>query len=166
MTINLRPATDSDVRELATWQYDPPYDVYDITMNPDKAVAYFLGPGVHCYTLLDGNDVAGYCTFGHDAQVPGGNYDEDGLDIGLGIEPARTGRGEGHRYVTAVVAHASATFELRQLRVTIASGNKRALRVWSGAGFAEISLFATSRVVMGSSAFVILALESTPTDRT
>lgn len=116
MTINLRPATDSDVRELATWQYDPPYDVYDITMNPDKAVAYFLGPGVHCYTLLDGNDVAGYCTFGHDAQVPGGNYDEDGLDIGLGIEPARTGRGEGHRYVTAVVAHASATFEPRQLR--------------------------------------------------
>ncbi|MEA2022670.1 MAG: GNAT family N-acetyltransferase [Actinomycetota bacterium] len=164
MTIELIPATDRDIREFAAWRYDPPYDVYDIDMDPDKAVDYFLEPDVHCHTLHDGTDVAGYCTFGYDARVPGGDYDEAGLDIGLGIEPARTGSGNGHRYVAAVVAHASAIFEPQQLRVTVAAGNKRALRVWSRAGFAEISRFATPRNMMGSNEFVILALNPTPAD--
>ncbi len=114
-------------------------------------------PDVHCNTLLKGNDVVGYCTFGEDGQVPGGNYDGAGLDIGLGIKPTRTGSGRGHHYAAAVIDHASTAFEFRQLRVTIATGNKRAVRVWSSAGFAEISRFATPRNVMGSDEFVILA---------
>ena len=161
MAITLRPASDSDIREFAAWQYDPPYDVYDIKMSPNEAVAYFLEPDIRCSTLLNGDEVAGYCTFGRDAQVPGGKYDADGIDIGLGIKPVRTGSGDGHRYVAAVVAHASVMFASQQLRVTIATGNKRALRVWSGAGFVEISRFATSRRIMGTNEFAILALEST-----
>ncbi len=163
MKINLRPAKGRDILEIAAWKYDPPYDVYDIDMDADKAVGYFLNPDVHCHTLIDGDDVAGYCTFGRDAQVPGGDYDEAGLDIGMGIDPVRTGTGNGHRYVAAVVAHASEIFHPRQLRVTIAAGNERALRVWSRAGFTEISRFATPRDMMGSNEFVILALEPTPT---
>lgn len=165
MTIKLRPATDSDIREFSAWNHDPPYDVYDIALSDGEAVIYFQDPEIHCYTILDGPNVAGYCTFGKDAQVPGGDYGEEGLDIGLGIEPARTGSGEGYRYVAAVVAHALATFEPRRFRVSIAVGNKRAIRVWSGAGFTEISRFVTPRHVMGSAEFVILALEPTATGR-
>ncbi|HZJ48691.1 MAG TPA: GNAT family protein [Acidimicrobiia bacterium] len=166
MTLVLRPATDDDVREFAAWQYETPYDVYNIAMSLDDAVAYFVDPAVRCYSLIDGSEVVGYCTFGGDAQVPGGNYDGDGLDIGLGIKPARTGSGEGHRYVSVVVDHAAATFGPRQLRVTIAVGNVRALRVWSRAGFAEISRFVTSRILMGSNEFAILAFEAPATGAT
>ncbi|MEN8182815.1 MAG: GNAT family N-acetyltransferase [Myxococcota bacterium] len=160
--VELRPATEQNVREFAAWHYDPPYDVYDIDMTPDDAVAYFLEPGINCHSLFDGNTMAGYCTFGHDAQVPGGNYDTEGIDIGLGVKPELTGAGKGNRFVEAVVAHALVTFDPAQLRVTIAAGNTRALRVWSDAGFSETSRFATSRDIMGSREFAILTF--TPTD--
>ena len=137
----MRPATEQDVREFAAWHYDPPYDVYDIDMAPDEAIAHFLEPGTHCHTLFDRNITAGYCTFGHDAQVPGG---------------------AGNRFVAAVVAYPLATFDPPQLRVTIASGNIRALRVWSGVGFSEISRFTTTRDIMGSGEFATLTL--TPPD--
>jgi uncharacterized protein YhfF/RimJ/RimL family protein N-acetyltransferase len=159
MTLHLRSATDSDIRVFAAWRYDAPHDVYDISMSASDAITYFSDPDVHCNTLLDGTDVVGFCTFGNDARVPGGNYDEAGLDIGLGIDPARTGLGEGHRFVAAVVGHAAAAFGPRQLRVTIAVGNVRATRVWSGAGFTEISRFTTPRVLMGSNEFAVLALD-------
>ncbi|MDK1019566.1 MAG: GNAT family N-acetyltransferase [Actinomycetota bacterium] len=166
MTIELRPATESDVRTFAAWNYDPPYDVYDIVLSVADAVVYFQEPDVHCYTLLEKNAIVGYCTFGHDARVPGGNYDGDGLDIGLGIEPSRTGSSKGRRYVTAVVAHALATFGPQRLRVSIAVANKRALRVWSGAGFTEVSRFLTAREQSEPAEFVILAHEPIKTART
>ncbi|NOX32016.1 MAG: N-acetyltransferase [Actinobacteria bacterium] len=158
----MRPATDQDVREFAAWHYDPPYDVYDIDMTPDEVVVSFLEPGVNCHSLFDGSVMTGYCTFGHDAQVPGGNYDTDGIDIGLGVKPERTGAGERNRVVAAVVAYALVTFDPPQLRVTIAAGNPRALRVWSDAGFSKVSRFTTTRDIMGSGKFAILTL--TPTD--
>ena len=159
MTIRLRPVADADIREFVTWRYDPPYDVYNIAMEPDEAAVYFLGADIHCHTLVDGDDVVGYCTFGHDAQVPGGDYNVDALDIGLGVKPSRTGSGAGHRYVAAAIALATEAFEPRQLRVTIAAGNERALRVWSNAGFAEVSRFATDSEMMGSTKFTILVRE-------
>jgi ribosomal-protein-alanine N-acetyltransferase len=160
--IELRPATERDVRVFAGWQYEPPYDVYDIDMTPDEAVSYFLEPGIACHTLFDGSITVGYCTFGHDAQVPGGDYDADGIDIGLGVKPEETGSGLGSRFVAAVVAYALANLDPPQLRVTNATGNLRAIRVWTVAGFSEVSRFGTTRNVMGSGEFAMLAL--TPTD--
>ncbi len=160
MPIRVRPATDADVREFAAWSYDPPYDVYDTRMDPDDAVDYFLGSDIHCHVLVDGDDVVGYCTFGRDAQVPGGDYEGEGLDMGLGVKPSRTGSGDGHQFIAAVVAYATETFEPRQLRVTIAAGNRRALRAWSGAGFTEVSRFGSAPEVMGSTEFVVLVCEA------
>jgi [ribosomal protein S18]-alanine N-acetyltransferase len=159
VSIELRPATEAAIRNFATWQYEPPYDVYGIAESPDEAVTYFLQSEIRCHTLWDGSELVGYATFGKDAQVPGGDYGVEGIDIGLGIEPDRTGLGNGHRFVAAVVAYASATFEHQELRVTIGAGNARALRVWSDAGFAEKSSFATSRIILGSNEFVVLSLD-------
>ena len=160
MTIKLRPATDGDVREFAAWRYEPPYDAYNITTDPTEAVEYFLGTDIHCHTLVDGAEIVGYCTFGRDAQVPGGDYTADALDLGLGVKPSRTGSGDGHRFVAAVVDHAIAVFSPRLIRVTIAAGNERARRVWSNAGFTEVSRFPTDRELLGSREFAILVRET------
>ena len=98
----------------------------------------------------------GSSRFGADARVPGGDYSDAALDIGLGIKPELTGRGLGGAFVEAVVAFARATFELGPRRVTIAAGNARALRVWSGRGFNEIQRFTSPETVMGSDEFVVL----------
>ena len=76
-----------------------------------------------------------YCCFGKEARVPGGNYREDALDMGLGVHPFHTGRGMGITYVGAVLEFAQNNFGQERYRVTVASFNKRALRVWSNAGF-------------------------------
>jgi GNAT superfamily N-acetyltransferase len=122
----------------------------------EEEVEYFLGADVHCQMLVEEGKVVGYCTFGRDARVPGGDYSAEAVDIGLGVEPSRTGSGDGRRFVAAVVDRAKEMFSPELLRVTIAAGNQRALRVWSNAGFGEVTRFATDQTLMGSNEFVIL----------
>ncbi len=47
----------------------------------------------------------GFCSFGADGQVAGGDYSGQCLDIGMGIWPDLTGRGNGKRYAQAVVSY-------------------------------------------------------------
>ena len=156
MAVEVRPATEVDVRVFSAWRYDPPYDVYSISQEPDAAVEYFLSSQVDCHVLVEGGDVIGFVTFGSDAQVPGGDYTKDALDIGLGIDPALTGRGSGRRYITAVVDFMQSAPCQRPLRVTIAAGNERALRVWRSIGFKETADFISPETVMGTKKFVML----------
>jgi len=152
----IRPVTEADVRDFATWRHEAPYDVYDITHPVDEAVEYFLRPTTGSHVIEADGELAGFITFGADARVPGGDYSDAALDIGLGIKPELTGRGNGAGYVEAVIAFARATFELGPRRVTIAAGNGRALRVWSRRGFNETQRFTSPEPVMGSDEFVVL----------
>jgi RimJ/RimL family protein N-acetyltransferase len=152
----IRSVTEEDIRDFVTWHHEPPYDGYNITQPVDEAVEYFLQPSTNCHVIMSDDELAGFFTFGSDAQVPGGDYSAPGLDIGLGIKPSHTGGGRGRSFVEAVVRFARTTFEVDPLRVTIAVGNPRALRVWSNLGFVETQRFQSSETVMGSDAFVIL----------
>ncbi|MGI9648961.1 MAG: GNAT family N-acetyltransferase [Acidimicrobiia bacterium] len=154
--ISIRPATAADVRVFAGWRHQAPYDVYDITQPVDDAVEYFLRPATNCHVIEAGGELAGFMTFGTDAQVPGGDYTGAGLDIGLGMKPSLTGRGLGSAFVRSVIGFAREAFEERPLRVTIAALNQRALRVWSGCGFTETQQFTASEAVLGSDRFMVL----------
>ncbi|MEZ4645379.1 MAG: GNAT family N-acetyltransferase [Chloroflexota bacterium] len=143
-TLLLRPITAVDVRQFIYWQYEAPYDVYNIATGElnETAVAqeitYFLDPAINCHAIIDQQGMLqAFCTFGKDAQVPGGDYSQDALDIGLGVRPDRTGQGQGYRFVAAVIEFAQKTFQPTMLRVTIAEFNERAKRVWLGQGFVE-----------------------------
>lgn len=136
------PVTREQARSVVCWQYDPPYDIYTIikdcsnTAEIERTATYFLRPDVHCYAItLAGGELIGFCTFGQDARVPGGDYSIEALDIGLGVRPDWTGRGYGTGIVTAVIAFAVATFKPHLLRATIAEHNTRARRVWEKNGF-------------------------------
>jgi len=158
MDIRLEPATRDHVLVFVAWEYEPPYEHYNIDMDADDAVTYFLQPDVRCHVLFDGDDVVGFATFGSDAQVPGGDYTTSAVDIGLGIKPSITGHGNGKHFVAAVVDFAHTTFGTRTLRVSIAETNGRAVRVWSGLGFRGTGRFVASRSVMGADDFVVLEL--------
>jgi RimJ/RimL family protein N-acetyltransferase len=130
------------------WQYERPYHVYNIVKpqitraDLKQEIAYFLAPFVKCHAILNGeNDLVGYCTFGNDAQVPGGDYSASALEIGLGVRPDLTGRGLGSEFVTAVTTFATHRFQAHVLRVTIAKFNERAQKVWARHGFATVSQF-------------------------
>ncbi len=156
MPIDVRRATAEDICEFITWRYEPPFDTYDVTDTAEEAVEYFSSSEANCHALVDGGTLVGYATFGHDARVPGGDYDEEALDIGMGIRPDLIGKGRGADFIEAAVSHARSELGTDRLRVTISEANERALRAAQRAGFAEVGRFTSSREVLGTTGFVIL----------
>jgi ribosomal-protein-alanine N-acetyltransferase len=143
MPFNIRPMDEASARAIASWRYDAPYDFYNL--NPgkiEKNVAYFIDPQNAFYRIMDGHgELVGYCSFGPDGQVPGGDYSQAALDIGMGIRPDLTGLGNGARYGEHVLDFACRTFAPGRLRVTIAAFNQRAQRVWQKLGFHVVRSF-------------------------
>lgn len=145
MQLFVQPINPSQIGEMIQWQYEPPYDIYNLDSpldNTPDAITYFSAPEIRCHAIVDENGrLLAFCTFGEDATVSGGDYSADALDIGLGVHPDYTGRGLGAEFVTAVIHFAHATFQPPMLRVTIAEFNTRAQRVWSQQGFTVQSRF-------------------------
>lgn len=144
--LSFRSMDEASARAILTWRYAAPYDFY----NPDwkgieNAIRCFLDPAnaYFCITT-DSGDLQAFCCFGPEAQVPGGDYHDEALDIGLGMRPDLTGQGLGHAFVVAVLGFARRQFAPDVFRVTIAEFNKRAQRVWRGAGFQHTQSFARS----------------------
>lgn len=137
MQVQFHPLTAGDVREFAHWRYDPPYDIYNFTHpTTPEDVAEWLDPTIAGHAMRNKRDeMIGFCTFGLDGQVPGGDYEANALDIGLGIRPDHTGGGLGKMFARAVIDFAQQKFDPPMLRVTIAAFNGRAIKVWTGCGF-------------------------------
>ena len=134
--------------EIVQWRYEPPYDIYNLE-ELEGTIKYLLDEQNKFHALRDRNgELVGFCSFGADAQVPGGNYGEDALDIGMGIRPDMTGKGWGSKFAAAVLEFAQQKFDPINYRVTIAAFNQRAQRVWKNNGFQHTQTFiheATSR---------------------
>ncbi len=155
MKLDFRAMDEASAQAITRWRYEPPYDVYNV--RPD-AVHVFLDPKNAYYRITDGQgQLIAFCCFGPDAQVPGGDYTAAALDIGLGVRPDLTGKGQGLRYVAAVLAFAGRTFAATRWRVTVAKFNRRALRVWEKAGFRPVQTF---RRGGAGRAFVVLARDA------
>jgi RimJ/RimL family protein N-acetyltransferase len=96
----------------------------------DSAHRYFAG--------WRGDEFIGYCCFGSDARVPGGNYtrgEPEVLDVGGGLRPDLVGRGMGEGLVRQVLAFACERFRPQSLRVTALSSNPRARALCRRLGF-------------------------------
>lgn len=143
MKIEYHPAEKKHARVFVNWQYKPPYDVYNCPPEEvGDAVQYNIDPANNVYAMIDQNEeLIGYCSYGKDAQVPGGDYNEDALDIGLMIKPELTGQGMGVAFAGEVIKNGIEKYAPEKLRVTIAAFNTRAMRVWEKNGFKKTQDF-------------------------
>ena len=124
---------------IISWRYPPPYDVYNLDQED---LAHLLNPQNAFFALMQtDHTLAGFCSFGPDGQVSGGNYDATALDIGMGLHPDLIGRGQGRHYAIAVARYGSSQFGAQRLRVTIATFNIRAQRFWQQLGFEPVEQF-------------------------
>lgn len=63
-------------------------------LDPERRQSY--------YAALSKDELVGFFSFGAEAQVPGGDYDNaKALDIGLGMRPDLTGKSLGLGFVEA-----------------------------------------------------------------
>ena len=76
-TLRLVPLDEVHAREIVTWRYEPPYDVYDMAGADPVALA---DPGLGFHAVLAGDHLVAFRSFGPDGRVPGWKYDESALD--------------------------------------------------------------------------------------
>lgn len=145
MNLTFQKLTLMHAREIVAWRYESPHDFYNTdTEEAEQAVQNLLEPNNQCFEMMDdAGEFVGYCSFGREGQVPGGDYSLPALDLGMGIKPDRTGKGSGNAFAQAVLEFAQSHLSPAPttFRVTIAMFNKRALRVWEKLGFAPVSSF-------------------------
>ena len=136
----IRPVRASDAVEFESYTYEPPYALYSSAPGSE---ARFLDPANRYVSVLDAqNHLWGFACFGADAQVLGGRYApmRDRLDIGVGMDPARVGKGFGRDFCAAILSYA-AKYDSAEHQVTIAAFNLRSQRVWQDLGFGELHRF-------------------------
>jgi RimJ/RimL family protein N-acetyltransferase len=146
MKIEYRPADETSAREFLTWQYEPPYDIYNCPPEQlEASLRYNLDPRNNVYAMFgQQGELVGYCSYGEDARVSGGDYSEEALDIGLMIKPALTGKGLGAAFARDVIRNGVGKYASKNLRVTIAAFNNRAIRTWKKNGFQQTQSFKRS----------------------
>jgi RimJ/RimL family protein N-acetyltransferase len=139
----IRPGTTAEFEQIVRWQYAPPYDTYNTPESDYKeTVCYFHELAENFVVIVtQDNTLLGFCSFGEDGQVPGGDYSTKALDIGMGMRPDLTGQGHGKEYLTAVLDYTQKTFQPTALRATIAAFNQRAQMMVKNAGFEPIDRF-------------------------
>jgi ribosomal-protein-alanine N-acetyltransferase len=141
-SISIAPLTRAHAEDIATWRYDPPYDVYDMTgADPGD----LLDPELGFHAVLAGERLIGFRSFGPDGRVPGWDYDESALDTGGGLRPSMTGQGLGRSVIAAGLDFGRSRFAPAAFRVTVASFNARARRTVESLGFEVVGSFAARR---------------------
>ncbi len=74
--LTFRPLDASDARAILAWRYEGPYAVYN-PQPPDlaAAVAILIDPANAYFAARDETGaLVGFCCFGADARVPGGDW--------------------------------------------------------------------------------------------
>jgi RimJ/RimL family protein N-acetyltransferase len=137
------PPTEQEAQEIAAWQYEGPYTLYNSPGDElEESAAYLLDPVNQVYAVhAPSGELIGYCSFGADAQVPGFDYDQSALDVGAGMRPDLTGQGRGGEFMGAILDFGRQRFNPPAFRATIASWNERALRMAGRSGFERIVTF-------------------------
>lgn len=142
--MRIHSMTLEKAREIQTWTYDEPYSLYSFTGDQEELLE--LMNGSYFYVIDDKRNLIGYFCYGESGQVPAGHqvdaYEENFIDIGLGLHPNQTGKGTGLAFLKVGLAYAIEKYGFSDLRLTVASFNRRAIKVYERAGFTFEKSFA------------------------
>jgi ribosomal-protein-alanine N-acetyltransferase len=162
LRFTLTRITRADAQAISRWRYDEPYSAYD--GNP-ASVASLLETRYSYHSVHDAHEeLVGYFCFGEDARVQAGKqlglYErEDALDIGLGMRPDLTGQGLGKEFVQAGFRFAKAEYDPSAFRLTVATFNRRAIRVYERAGFEPVETFGPAKL-SGEKEWLLMSREA------
>jgi RimJ/RimL family protein N-acetyltransferase len=143
MNFKITTLTEEQIRTSIAWEYSAPYAMYNIsTEDMESQVRFFSDPENGYFAITDEQgELLGFCNFGADARVPGGDYSTVAIDIGMGMRPDLIGKGFGKQHASAVFNFAATVYPQQQHRVTIAEFNLRAQRLCHRFGFTPLSRF-------------------------
>ncbi len=111
-----------------SWHYEGDYSFYDIAADKED-LAEFLDReerGDNYFIVEKNNDEIGFFCF---------ENENDTVDIGLGMKPGFTGKGNGLAFVEAGLSFAISEYNPEKITLSVAIFNKRAIKVYMEAGF-------------------------------
>ena len=128
MRITVEPLGESHVRRIAAWHYEPPYDFYDMDVDPGD-LEEVLDPERQSRfraAVDDSGELVGFYYF-----VPRARE----VEVGLGLRPDLTGRQLGGSFLEAGLDYARQTWTPARFRLHVAAFNTRAIRLYERVGF-------------------------------
>ena len=133
-TLQVGCMTNEYAHLISQWKYDGIYSMYSNT--DDTADAFMNGDHFVCTDGL--NNLVGYYCFGEDAQIPtyeNNVYDDEFIDIGLGMNPHLCGNGLWLMFLKAGIEYACDFYKTTKFRLSVISFNERAIKVYKRYGF-------------------------------
>ena len=118
----------------SNWHYEGKCSFYDITADKED-LAEFLNPqerGDKYYIVKKSNEEIGFFYF---------EDKDDSVDIGLGMKPELTGRGMGLDFFKAGLGYAISKYNPKEITLSVATFNERAVKVYKKAGFESVKTF-------------------------
>ncbi|MEH7885710.1 GNAT family protein [Bacillus sp. JJ1609] len=139
--------------EILNWKYEKPYELYNNEVNEESLNELLANP----YTaVLDEKEyLTGFYCYGVSSQVPAGRlagaYKLPALDVGIGMNPELTGKGNGKLFFTFVLRELHKLFPDMNKRLTVAAFNERAIKLYENIGFIKEGEFQS-----GANAFITM----------
>ncbi|WKA60230.1 GNAT family protein [Planococcus shenhongbingii] len=137
---------DKDTAEnILNWKYDSPYDFYNNELNEEELAEMLNGSYFAIYNDL--KELIGFFCTGYSAQVPTGKklgmYEENFIDMGLGMNPHLVGRGSGYNFCSYILKYIEENHPKNPIRLTVAEFNSRAIHLYKKLGFVPMKEFGT-----------------------
>jgi len=132
--INITKMTDEYAKSISRWKYD---DIYSFYNHNENDTSGYLD-GTHFACTNEGGELIGYFCYGKEARIPTVEenvYDEEFIDIGLSLRPDLCGKGYGLTFFNSGLDYARDVFNTKSLRLSVATFNERAIKLYTKAGF-------------------------------
>jgi [ribosomal protein S18]-alanine N-acetyltransferase len=121
---------------IALWHYPEPFSFYDWAADQDD-LAELLDSEARGEAYAAVEDESGALVGYFSCKTrPGGV-----LEIGLGLHPEKTGRGQGGAFLGAGLEYARRRFAPEQFSLSVATFNRRAITVYERAGFVPVRVY-------------------------
>lgn len=141
----IKLTTAEDARQIAGWRYDGEYAFYN--RREDALEETFENDGSSFSAFDEEGSLVGFFHFGDDGQIPTVEehvYEDDALDIGLGMRPDLCGKGLGLSFLREGLKFALKRFNVKTFRLSVAAFNERAVKVYGKAGFKTVATVTNS----------------------
>lgn len=136
MNYLFQPMTQQEAEYIAEkWHYEGEYAFYDMDAD-EEDLEEFLDSNQRegkLFSVYEGSQLIGFFSF---------TRPETGvIDVGLGMRPDLTGRGNGEGFIQNGIEYAREHFSPKKVTLSVATFNERAIKVYERVGFKKVQTF-------------------------
>lgn len=129
---DIKPMTVEAAKQICSWRYEPPYDVYDyltyeVALNEQAAITKTENADNYLCFWNNGILIA-YTSMISKSKK---------LYIGIGVAPQFCGQGMGETYLNQTIIECKKRYPGKEILVQVRSWNERAIKCYLKSGFVE-----------------------------